>query len=186
MDSVLLNFLEASGITFAISSLQVFLSWLFIYRRPVVKQLSKELEKSKSELEELQRNDEVKDEKKRAKRIKALQAQVQRLTGEYSRKTVFVSMLILGSSLIMNRSCASLFEGKVCAYLPFTPFPILTRFTHRGLESSDMTEAGFTFIYWATFSLFREILSNIFNFTKHQSNPLSYLMQQQQNNQGYR
>ena len=182
MDSVLVNFFEASGLTFLISSLQVFFSWLFIYRRADVKALSKELEKSKKELDTLQKNDDFKDEKKRAKRIKKLKADIQYIGAQYSRKTVLVSMILMASSFIFNRSCASLFEGKVCAYLPFTPFPFLTKFTHRGLESSDMSEAGFTFIYWATFSLFKDILTNIFGFAKHQSSPLAMLMQNSVNN----
>ena len=47
----------------------------------------------------------------------------------------------------------SLFEGKVVAKLPFKPFGIVMKMSHRGLHSDDVTNCSMPFLFQASFPL---------------------------------
>lgn len=66
-----------------------------------------------------------------------------KMNGMKMRSTIATSI----GFFMLYRTVASSYSGLVVARLPFLPFKMLRGFTHRGLESEDIRDCGFGFIY---------------------------------------
>ena len=148
------------------SVLNVFLSWFFIFRHKSFDDMNKSLEKKKSDLAELKKtveNDE-KNEKRLQKRFKKLEQEVNSLQSALTQKTVYSSLFLNIFLFQFNRLIKATFDGKIIAKIPFEPFSLVTKITHSGLDSDDMTDGNFQVVYWLGTTLFKDVLMRWFGF----------------------
>jgi hypothetical protein len=144
--------------------LNVFLSWLLLFKSEAFRQQSSSLEKKNRTLEDFKSKEAEEHDKAIEKKIKRLEDEIQNLTKDLSMKNMryqIVSGLLL---LVLNRLLKSPFDGVVVAKIPFQPFGLVGGLTHRGIESEDLTDANFQFVYWLGSLLFRDILNRAFGF----------------------
>ena len=150
------------GASLAASIINVFLNWLLMYRDPKFVSQSEQIEKDQKLIEDLQSKDD--EDKATAKKIKRLNKEIEEFQKEVSVKSA-KSNLISGIVLFMfNRLVKGYFENIICAKIPFTPFGIVTRISHSGIENENMRDGNFQFIYWLGTTLFRDMLNKLFGF----------------------
>jgi uncharacterized membrane protein (DUF106 family) len=87
-------------------------------------------------------------DKKRAKRLKALEADLSRATlnlnkGRSQGFALVQSLLFMGLAWTLG----SVLKGVVVAKIPFEPPAIFTKMTHRLIEGDDMTDCAYAAIY---------------------------------------
>lgn len=99
-------------------------------------------------------------EKKKLQIEESLKAKTTELTMKKFKSTFLIGLF----SILTIGYFSSYFAGRVVAKLPFTPFGILQGITHRGLEGSDYTEAGFLLIYILTGIVLRSNVQKVFGF----------------------
>ena len=63
-----------------------------------------------------------------------------------------------------SRAFRSMFEGKVCIKIPFKPWGIITKISHGGLDTDDMSDGSYMFVYWLSNMFFKECLNRVFGF----------------------
>lgn len=166
MSSVTWLFLSI-GTSIAGSVLQVFLSWLLIYRRRYIQDQKALLEKKQDELEkaELAQDTEDGSEKKLAKRVKKLKEEIKSIQQDLTKKTAWQNFAMMGFLLVFNMATRQYFSGRICCKIPFTPFKMIQKITHGGIDNTDMTDGSYNLIYWMSAMLFREALNRIFGFS---------------------
>lgn len=79
------------------------------------------------------------DEKIRIKLEKEMKKDNTALSGMKMYSLIFFSIFMLVLFQVMK----SAYNDVIIAKLPFVPFTLLTRMTHAGLTSKDMTDCGF-------------------------------------------
>ena len=159
-----LGFLAALGCSLLASLANSFVSWLLLFRFPSFRANAAVLEKKREELQQLKERDEDKIDRTTAKRIKRLESDISALGMEISRQST-VFNLVSGAMLFgLNRVFRSAFQGMVIAKIPYEPFSLMTRLTHAGLETEDMHDGGFQYVYWLGSLMFRDVLTRWFRF----------------------
>lgn len=143
--------------------ISVFISWYFLFRDPKFVSANEQIEAKQNQVKELEAGDDVENVKIKRK-IKRLREEVVALQKEVSGKSLKSNLITALSSLLLSRIWKSYFENTVCARIPFTPFGIFTRISHRGIENDDMRDANFNFVFWLGSIAFRDILNKLFGF----------------------
>ena len=130
-----------------------FLTWMIIYRTKKYRESKKQIDALNLKLEKSKDSAKTND-KKESKRIKQQENELKMLSFDMM-KTKFISMFIIGLFTVFFLSLFNgIFQGIVVAKLPFVPFNMIRKLSHRGILSNDFTDCSFTFFY---------ILCNIFS-----------------------
>jgi len=146
------------------------LSWFFVYRTPSykrncqrVKELSKKCQAEKLVIVS------IASQKSALKKLARLESELKLATESLSRAklrmNIFSGVFYFALYQVISRAYAK----TVVGVLPFEPFPLLGKFTHRGLEGEDMTEFGFGFIYSLSTMSVRTVIQKGLGFTPPRS-----------------
>ena len=146
-----------------------FLTWMFIYRTKKYKENKKQVDIINKKLEI--NKESVKGHSKQLdKKIKQQENEL-KLLGFEMMKIKFISMVIIGLFTFFFISLFNgLFQGIVVAKIPFTPFKLLRKLSHRGILSNDFTDCSFIFLYVLCNISFRPIIQKILGFAPPRSN----------------
>lgn len=145
-----------------------FLTWLFIYRKKEYKENKKKIDILTKRLEENKESTKVRN-KQLDKKIKQQENEL-KVLGFEMMKIKFISMTIIGLFTFFFISLFSgLFQGIVVAKLPFTPFKLLRKMSHRGILSNDFTDCSFIFLYILCNVSFRPIIQKLLGFAPPRS-----------------
>jgi calcium load-activated calcium channel len=87
------------------------------------------------------------------------------MNGMKTRATIATSI----GFFMLYRNVSSSYTGVVVAQLPFLPFEILSTLTHRGLESENVRDCGFSFIYTLTTMAFKQNVPKLMGFAPPRS-----------------
>jgi hypothetical protein len=162
-------FLFSLGGAVAASVINLFLSWLLLFRSATFRANVAYLEKMKRQAEDLRADAEM-DEKARAKKIKRLDDDIAVKSRELTMKNLRYHLISGVFVFVFNRVLRSFFQGVTVARLPFEPIALLARITHGGIETEDSRDGGFQFVYWLGTLLFRDVLTKWFGFQMPQLN----------------
>lgn len=112
-------------------------SYFLIYRKPAYQSLKEKIEKAYRLTQKMKQ--EGGDEKIRIKLEKEMKQDNTALSGMKMYSLIFFSIFMLVLFQVMK----STYADVVVAKLPFTPPSLLTRMTHSGLTSTDMSDCSF-------------------------------------------
>ncbi|XP_060177530.1 uncharacterized protein LOC132607536 [Lycium barbarum] len=127
------------------------ISYLLIYRTTSYKSLKSTIDKASKKLETMKTNEpipSIQTKKSKTKKIDRVETSLKESTRDLSLfkfKSGFVVAVVL---FMVFGFLNSLFEGKVVAKLPFIPFKIVQKMSHRGLPGDDMTDCSMAFLYF--------------------------------------
>lgn len=140
-----------------------FLTWVLVYRTKKYKENKKQIDTINKKIE--QTKESIKGtSKQNDKKVKQLENDLKRFSFEMF-KTKIISMFIIGLFTIFFISLFNgLFQGIVVAKLPFVPFKLLSKMSHRGILSNDYTDCSFTFLYVLCNLSFRTIVQKMLGF----------------------
>ncbi|PWA47170.1 hypothetical protein CTI12_AA500270 [Artemisia annua] len=123
------------------------ISWLLIYRRTSYKSLKTAIDKASKKLETM-KTDNMVSKKNKAKKIDRVETTLKESTRDLSlfkfKSGTVVALVLFIVFGLMN----SLYEGRVVAKLPFVPFKIVQKMSHRGLRGDDYTDCSMAFLYF--------------------------------------
>ncbi len=140
-----------------------FLTWMFIYRTKKYKETKKQIDTLKKKIELNKENIKGKN-KQLDKKVKKQESDLKYLNFSMML-TKMVSMFIIGLFTVFFISLFNgLFQGIVVAKLPFIPFKLLTKMSHNGILSNDLTDCAFMFLYVLCNISFRPIIQKILGF----------------------
>ncbi|KAK4378068.1 hypothetical protein RND71_004364 [Anisodus tanguticus] len=145
------------------------ISYLLIYRTTSYKSLKSTIDKASKKLETMKTNNDpipsILTKKSKTKKIDRVETSLKESTRDLSLfkfKSGFVVAVVL---FMVFGFLNSLFEGKVVAKLPFTPFKIVQKMSHRGLPGDDMTDCSMAFLYFLCSISFRTNLQKFLGFS---------------------
>ncbi|CAN4109106.1 unnamed protein product [Withania somnifera] len=127
------------------------ISYLLIYRTTSYKSLKSTIDKASKKLETMKTQEPVPSvltKKSKTKKIDRVESSLKESTRDLSLfkfKSGFVVAVVL---FMVFGFLNSLFEGKVVAKLPFVPFRLVQKMSHRGLQGDDMTDCSMAFLYF--------------------------------------
>jgi len=147
------------------SLLNFALSWFFIFRHKSFEVQTANLEKRKKELEEAKAVQTDDGDKKQQKKIKRIEDEINNISTQITTKTFRFTMVLNILLFVINRTLKAVFEGVVVAKIPFAPFGLLTKITHSGLETDDISDANYQFIYWIGTTIFKDALNRFFGYS---------------------
>ena len=163
--NVLLSLLALFSSFFA-SVLNVGLSWFFIFRHKSFDEQMTNLDKKKAELKELKLiiEEDIENEKKYQKKLKRLESDVNTMSTALSTKTIKYNLFLNVLIFIINKLIKSAFDGIVVSRIPFQPWNLITKITHAGLETDDLCDGNFQFVYWLGTLFFKDAMNRYFGF----------------------
>ena len=142
-------------------------------------------QEKQDELDKAERAHETEDgnEKKLAKKIKKLKEEIKSIQQDLTKRSSWSNFALMGLLLVINRLTRSYFEGHICCKIPFTPWTFIQRITHGGIDSTDMTDGSFNFIYWLSAILFKDAMNRIFGFIVPGGNMMDQMQSRLMNQQ---
>jgi hypothetical protein len=158
------GFILALLTAFSASGLNVFLSWLLLFRSAEFRRQANELEKKRKTIGDLKGKDDGSTDPATTKKIKRLEESCTALTKDLGAKNMRYTLVSGALLFVLNRLIRAQFDGIVVARIPFEPFSILQKVTHSGLETQDGRDGNFQFVYWLGTLLFRDALMRWFGF----------------------
>ncbi|GKA14524.1 calcium load-activated calcium channel-like protein [Tanacetum coccineum] len=124
------------------------ISWLLIYRRTSYKSLKTAIDKASKKLETMKTDNNMATKKNKTKKIDRVETTLKESTRDLSlfkfKSGAVVALVLFVVFGLMN----SLYEGRVVAKLPFVPFKIVQKMSHRGLRGDDYTDCSMAFLYF--------------------------------------
>lgn len=150
VSEILENFGYAVFATLSAISLNTFIQWVLIFRRPKVREAIKNLQLKEAELLEAEKQESLNPStaKKDSKRLNKLRIERQILKDEVQRSTLFINSALSLSMFIFNYIIGSFFEYRVCLKLPFSVAWPINKLTHKNLDGEDYTEGSFSCVYF--------------------------------------
>ena len=154
MASALSNFkysdsLTVVGISICTAIVCEAISWVLIYRTSSYKNLRSNIDKAAKKLETMKTDtNKLNTKKSKTKKIDRVETSLKESSRDLSPfkfKSGGVVALVL---FVVFGLLNSLFEGKVVAKLPFHPFGLLMKMSHRGLQGNDPTDCSMAFLYF--------------------------------------
>ena len=140
-----------------------YLTWLFIYRKKDYKENKKQMDILSKKLEI--NKESVKGKNKQLDKKIKIQENELKYMGYEMMKIKFISMIIIGLFTFFFISLFNgLFQGIVVAKIPFVPFTLLRRLSHRNILSNDYTDCSFVFLYLLCNISFRPIIQKMLGF----------------------
>ena len=150
--------LTVVGISFCTAIVCEAISWLLIYRTNSYKSLRSSIDKAAKKLETMKTETpnsssssvakvKISNKKSKTKKIDRVETSLKQSSRDLSLikfKSGAVVALVL---FIVFGLLNSLFEGKVVAKLPFKPFGIFMKMSHRGLHGDDVINCLMPFLF---------------------------------------
>merc|ERR1711934_45534 len=155
-------------------------SWVLIYRKDSYHRLVENLKKEQSKLDKKLEEDENGSSNRRGRSQKPMKEQAKYKRGDARIKemhrelqtTRMSSMMVIAVVMIVVFSTLSqMYDAKVTAKLPFTPFGFIQGISHRNVPGEDMTDCSFVFLYALTSLAIRANLQKALGFTPPPSPP---------------
>ncbi|KAL6273170.1 hypothetical protein ACE6H2_023862 [Prunus campanulata] len=141
--------LTVVGISFCTAIVCEAISWVLIYRTNSYKSLRSSIDKAAKKLETMKTDPAIKIAKKsKTKKIDRVETSLKESSRDLSlfkfKSGAVVALVLFVVFGLLN----SLFEGKVVAKLPFKPFGLVMKMSHRGLQGEDSTDCSMAFLYF--------------------------------------
>ncbi|KAF7849917.1 hypothetical protein BT93_L0135 [Corymbia citriodora subsp. variegata] len=131
------------------------ISWVLIYRTASYKTLRSSIDKASKKLESMKATTgsssaaaaavKKPSKSKKMDRVESSLKESSRDLSLFKFKSGAVVALVL---VVVFALLNSLFEGKPVAKLPFTPFGLVMKMSHRGLPGTDATDCSMAFLYF--------------------------------------
>ncbi|RDX98113.1 Calcium load-activated calcium channel, partial [Mucuna pruriens] len=141
--------LTVVGISFCTAIVCEAISWVLIYRTNSYKNLRSSIDKASKKLETMKTDsNKINIKKSKTKKIDRVETSLKESSRDLSLfkfKSGGVVALVL---FVVFGLLNSLFEGKVVAKLPFKPFGLIMKMSHRGLQGIDPTDCSMAFLYF--------------------------------------
>ncbi|KAH7512363.1 hypothetical protein FEM48_Zijuj12G0082800 [Ziziphus jujuba var. spinosa] len=140
--------LRVVGISICTAIVCEAISWLLIYRTNSYKSLRSSIDKAAKKLETMKTDTAKITKKSKTKKIDRVETSLKESSRDLSlfkfKSGAVVALVLFVVFGLLN----SLFEGKVVAKLPFKPFGLLMKMSHRGLQGDDSTDCSMAFLYF--------------------------------------
>ena len=140
------------------------LNYFLVYRKSDYQNLVSNVKSLAKKIDKIQDASLNTSNKNNAKRKAQLEERLKfantELTMKKFKATVLVGILMIVTLTTMNKN----FYGIVVAKLPFVPFSLISKLSHRGLEGEDYTDCSSLFIYILSGIVFRTNIQKIFGF----------------------
>lgn len=125
------------------------ISWLLIYRTTSYKNLRSSIDKAAKKLETMKVDtNKISLKKSKTKKIDRVETSLKESSRDLSlfkfKSSGVVALVLFAVFGLLN----SLFEGRVVAKLPFHPFGLVMKMSHRGLQGNDATDCSMAFLYF--------------------------------------
>lgn len=159
--------LAVVGISFCTAIVCEAISWILIYRTNSYKNLRNSIDKAAKKLETMKTdtNSKISAKKSKTKKIDRVESSLKESSRDLSLfkfKSGGVVALVL---FVVFGLLNSLFEGKVVAKLPFKPFGLIMKMSHRGLQGNDSTDCSMAFLYFLCSISIRTNLQKLLGFS---------------------
>ena len=140
------------------------LNYFLVYRKSDYQNLVsnvKSLAKKISKMDDAALNTSNKNNAKRKAQLEErLKFANTELTMKKFKATILVGILMIVTLTTMNKN----FYGIVAAKLPFEPFSLMRKLSHRGMEGEDYTDCSSLFLYVMSGIVFRTNIQKLFGF----------------------
>lgn len=140
------------------------LNYFLVYRKSDYQNLVSNVKSLAKKIEKMQEVGPNTTNKNNAKRKTQLEERLKLANTELTMKkfkaTILVGILMIVTLTSMNKQ----FYGTVVAKLPFVPFSLISKLSHRGLEGEDYTDCSSLFIYVISGIVFRTNVQKLFGF----------------------
>ncbi|PON37822.1 Transmembrane and coiled-coil domains protein [Parasponia andersonii] len=142
--------LRVVGISICTAVVCEAISWILIYRTNSYKSLRSSIDKAAKKLETMKTETSAKiaAKKSKTKKIDRVESSLKESSRDLSlfkfKSGAVVALVLFVVFGLLN----SLFEGKVVAKLPFKPFGLVMKMSHRGLQGDDPTDCSMAFLYF--------------------------------------
>ncbi|KAL6133817.1 hypothetical protein ACLB2K_066050 [Fragaria x ananassa] len=142
--------LTVVGISICTAVICEAISWVLIYRTNSYKSLRSSIDKAAKKLETMKTESTTakitkKSKTKKIDRVETSLKESSRDLSLFKFKSGAVVALVL---FVVFGLLNSLFEGKAVAKLPFKPFGLVMKMSHRGLQGDDPTDCSMAFLYF--------------------------------------
>ncbi|KAB2608069.1 transmembrane and coiled-coil domain-containing protein 1 [Pyrus ussuriensis x Pyrus communis] len=143
--------LTVVGISFCTAVICEAISWVLIYRTNSYKSLRSSIDKAAKKLETMKTDSSSaakitkKSKTKKIDRVESSLKESSRDLSLFKFKSGAVVALVL---FVVFGLLNSLFEGMAVAKLPFKPFGLVMKMSHRGLQGEDATDCSMAFLYF--------------------------------------
>ncbi|KAF4369003.1 hypothetical protein CsatB_019558 [Cannabis sativa] len=142
--------LRVVGISICTAVVCEAISWILIYRTNSYKSLRSSIDKASKKLETMKTDtaNKITTKKSKTKKIDRVETSLKESSRDLSlfkfKSGAVVALVLFVVFGLLN----SLFEGKVVAKLPFKPFGLVMKMSHRGLQGDDPTDCSMAFLYF--------------------------------------
>ncbi|KAF3442668.1 hypothetical protein FNV43_RR16584 [Rhamnella rubrinervis] len=140
--------LRVVGISICTAIVCEAISWVLIYRTNSYKSLRSSIDKAAKKLETMKTDTAKITKKSKTKKIDRVETSLKESSRDLSlfkfKSGAVVALVLFVVFGLLN----SLFEGKAVAKLPFKPFGLLVKMSHRGLQGDDSTDCSMAFLYF--------------------------------------
>ena len=161
--------LSVIGCSLVVTAVAEALNYLLVYRKSDYQNLVsnvKSLTKKIKKIDEVGINNSNKNNLKRKTQLdERLKISNTELTTKKFKATFLIGILMIVTITTMNKY----FSGIVAAKLPFEPFSLLRKISHRGIEGENFTECSALFLYILSGIIFRTNIQKIFGFEAPQT-----------------
>lgn len=133
------------------------ISWVLIYRTASYRALRSSIDKASKKLESMKATTGASSaaaasaslrKPSKAKKMDRVESSLKESSRDLSlfkfKSGAVVALVLVVVFALLN----SLFEGKPVAKLPFTPFGLVMKMSHRGLHGTDATDCSMAFLYF--------------------------------------
>ncbi|KAF5737362.1 transmembrane and coiled-coil domain-containing protein 1 [Tripterygium wilfordii] len=140
--------LSVVGISICTAVVCEAISWILIYRTNSYKSLKSSIDKASKKLETMKTDpNKIITKKSKTKKIDRVETSLKDASRDLSLFKFKSGAVVAVVLFIVFGLLNSLFEGKTVAKLPFKPFGIVMKMSHRGLPGDDATDCSMAFLY---------------------------------------
>ncbi|GAA0183250.1 hypothetical protein LIER_30700 [Lithospermum erythrorhizon] len=138
--------LTVVGISLLTAVLCETISWILIYRTSSYNSLKSSIDKASKKLHTFKSP--LSKTPKTQKKIDKLETTLKDSTRDLSMFKFKSGAVVAFVLFIVFGFLNSLFEGRAVAKIPFVPFRLVQKMSHRGLGGEDMTDCSMAFLYF--------------------------------------
>eukprot|EP00271_Cylindrocystis_brebissonii_P012203 TRINITY_DN30388_c0_g1_i1.p1 TRINITY_DN30388_c0_g1~~TRINITY_DN30388_c0_g1_i1.p1 ORF type:complete len:184 (+),score=39.63 TRINITY_DN30388_c0_g1_i1:421-972(+) len=147
------------------------ISWLLIYRTARYKGMRASIERTTKKVESMKEKPALASNKSRTKKIDRFESSLKDANKALAQSKVQSTVVVGLTMLLVFGLLGSIFDGKAVAKIPFRPFSMIQRVTHRNLPGEDMTDCSFTFLYMLCSMTLRPNLQKLLGFAPPRGAP---------------
>ncbi|KAJ3672849.1 hypothetical protein LUZ60_006223 [Juncus effusus] len=122
------------------------ISWILIYRTSSYKSLRQSIDRASKKLDSLKSPSNK--SAPNSKKLDRVESSLKESTRDLQMAKFKSGGVVAGVLIVVFGLLNSMFEGRVIAKLPFEPFPLVRKMSHRGIHGSDWTDCSMVFLYF--------------------------------------